>query len=177
MISETRKRDDKISFNVLQEYARSGVFQKIFLIDQSSLDNLVGEVPISQYEKSISYFVAYTLAMINYFNHTEPILANKLLPSGISRIVTLGTSSIEDGNKDTDLLFPLLGTTDIHFFYGIPKADLAEDASLVKRIKKHVREYKKEELSSTFSVYETSLESRIVLCMAYSSKIQKLPVQ
>jgi hypothetical protein len=81
MISEIRKRDDRIAFNILQEYARSGALEKIILVNQPSLDQLVGEVSISEYEKSISYFVAYVLAMINFFTHTDPILANKLRPA------------------------------------------------------------------------------------------------
>ncbi len=172
MISEIRKRDDRIAFNILQEYARSGALEKIILVNQPSLDQLVGEVSISEYEKSISYFVAYVLAMINFFTHTDPILANKLRPADTARLVTFGISSLDDGNQDINLLFPLSKPTDIHFFYGIPKQDLAEDTSLVKKIKKHVKDYKTNDLSTSFSVYETSLEARIVLCIAYSSHIQ-----
>ena len=32
MISQTSKRDDKIAFNIFQEYARSGVFERLFLV-------------------------------------------------------------------------------------------------------------------------------------------------
>ena len=177
MISEISKRDDKICYNILQEYARSGVLENIFLVNQPSLDQLIGDVSISEYEKSVSYFVAYVLAMINYFTHTEPVLANKIQPSNISRIVTLGTSSIEEEGASINLLFPLAKATDIHFYYGIPKQDLLEDTSLIKKIKQHVKNYKTSDLSTSFSVYETSLEARIVLCVAHSSKIQALPTQ
>jgi hypothetical protein len=63
---------------------------------------------------------------------------------------------------------------DIHFFYGIPKEELEADAGLVKKIKEHVKSYKSEEVSTSFSVYETTLENMIVLCAAYSAKIQPL---
>jgi hypothetical protein len=153
------------------------MLENIFLVSQSSLDQLIGDVSISEYEKSVSYFVAYVLAMINYFTHTEPVLANKIQPSNISRIVTLGTSSIDEEGASINLLFPLVKTTDIHFYYGIPKQDLSEDKLLIKKIKQHVKNYKTSDISTSFSVYETSLESRIVLCVAHSSKIQALPIQ
>ena len=175
MISETQKRDDKIAFNVLQEYARSGVFANIFLVNKPQIEELAGEVPIDKYEQTLSYFVAYVVAMINFFNHTEPILANKIIPKNIARIATYGVSSLDKKNSGVNLLFPLKDATDIHFFYGVPKQDLAEDASLVKRIKQHVKDHKTEEVSSSFSVYETTLDSLIVLLVAYSSKIQALP--
>ena len=172
MISATQKRDDKIAFNVLQEYARSGVFANIFLINKPQIEELAGEVPIDKYEQTLSYFVAYVVAMINFFNHTDPILANKIRPKHVARIATYGVSSLDENSQAVNLLFPLEDSTDIHFFYGVPKEDLAEDTSLVKRIKEHVKDYKTQDVSSSFSVYETTLENLIVLCVAYSSKIQ-----
>ena len=175
MISATQKRDDRIAFGILQEYARSGVFANIFLVNKPKIEELAGEVPIDKYEQTLSYFVAYVVAMVNFFNHTDPILANKITPKNIARIATYGVSSLDDKNAGVNLLFPLEDATDIHFFYGVPKQDLAEDASLVKRIKQHVKDHKTEEISSSFSVYETTLDSLIVLVVSYSSKIQNLP--
>jgi len=174
MISETQKRDDKIAFNVLQEYSRSGMFENIFLVKKTKVEDLAGHVPISEYEKTISYFISYVVAMINFFNHTAPVLANPIKPPGIARIVTYGVSSLTEGEKEINLLFPLQEVKDIHFFYGVPKTDLAEDASLVKRIKEHVKSYKSEEVSTSFSVYETTLDSMMVLCIAYSQRVQTL---
>ena len=174
MISEIQKRDDKIAFNVLQEYARSGKFENIFLIDKIKIEEMAGHVPVSEYEKTISYFVAYVVAMINFFNNTKPILANPISPPDIARMVTYGVSSLEEDSKDINLLFPLEEVKDIHFFYGVPKKELAEDTTLVKRIKSHVKSYKTEDVSTSFSVYETTLENLIVLCVAYSSRIQQL---
>ena len=38
MVSETQKRDDRICFHVLQEYARSGKFENIFLVDKTKVE-------------------------------------------------------------------------------------------------------------------------------------------
>lgn len=172
MISETQKRDDRICFHVLQEYARSGKFKNIFLVNKPKVDELAGDVPITEYEKTISYFVSYVVAMMNFFNHTKPILANRISPLEISRIVSYGVSSLDEGGTDINLLFPLKKIKDIHFFYGVPEKELKEDTSLVKRIKDHVKGHQSEEISTSFSVYETTLPNMIVLCAAYSSAIQ-----
>ena len=71
-------------------------------------------------------------------------------------------------------MFPLSDINDVHFFYGVPKADMSGDASLITKIKDHVKSYKNEKVSASFSVYETTLESLIVLCAAYSHTIQDL---
>ena len=171
MISEVQKRDDRIAFNVLQEYARSGKFENIFLVDKLKVEELAGHAPVNEYEKTISYFISYVVAMINFFKNTTPVLANPLTPPDSARLVSYGVSSLGD-NKAINLLFPLEDIKDIHFFYGIPKKVLQDDTTLVKRIKEHVKSYKKEDLSTSFSVYETTLEDMIVLCVAYSTQIQ-----
>ena len=143
-----------------------------FLVNKPKVDELAGDVPITEYEKTISYFVSYVVAMMNFFNHTKPILANRISPLEISRIVSYGVSSLDEGGTDINLLFPLKKIKDIHFFYGVPEKELKEDTSLVKRIKDHVKGHQSEEISTSFSVYETTLPNMIVLCAAYSSAIQ-----
>lgn len=177
MSSNTQRRDDRISFNVLQEYARSGAIERIFLLDKPTVERLVGDVPIEQYEKSLSYFISYTIAMVNYFNHTDSILEQTISPANISRLTTVGVSSLEDGSRDAILLFPLEDITDLHFFYGIPEIDLAEDSSLIGRIKSHAKSHKTEGVSTSFSVHKTTLDKTIVLCVAYSNKIQNFVTQ
>ena len=174
MVSQVAKRNDKICFNVFQEYARSGVFEKLFLINKLDVENLMGDVSVQDYEKSICHFIAYVIAMINYFDHIEPTIANKIETLSHCRIVTLGISSLDDGGDETQLLFPLDGITDIHFYYGIPSTDVSADSGLMRKIKNHVKRYASPAQSISFSVYETTFEQQMVLCVAYSHKIQSL---
>tara|TARA_R110002126_G_scaffold63966_1_gene164009 strand:- start:715 stop:1575 length:861 start_codon:yes stop_codon:yes gene_type:complete len=177
MISGVQKRDDKISFNVLQEYARSGVFKSLLLVKKTVVEKLMGDVSIQQYEKNISYFISYTIAMINYFEHTEPIVANKIAPVEWCRIGTYGISSLDEKNQDTNLLFPLEAISDIHFFYGVPSQELDQDPTLMKKIKEHVKSFKSGNISTSFSVYSTSFDNLMVLCSATSARIQPLSTE
>jgi hypothetical protein len=138
------------------------------------VEKLMGDVSIQQYEKSISYFISYTVAMINYFEHTDPIVANTLTPVNWCRIGTYGVSSLDDDNQDANLLFPLEAISDIHFFYGVPSQDLDNDPTLMKKIKEHVKSFKNGSISTSFSVYSTSFDNLMVLCAATSAKIQSL---
>lgn len=174
MISEAQRRDDKICFSVLQEYARSGVFEKIVLVSKPAVEGLVGDVPLDEYEDSISYFVSYIVAMTNYFLHTDTILESKIQPSDTARIITYGISSLEEDKDSTKFLFPLGDVRDLHIFYGVPEKELASDSSLVKKIKDHTRSHKSDENAISFSVHSTTLENLLIICCAFSSKIQPL---
>lgn len=174
MISQTSKRDDKIAFNIFQEYARSGVFERLFLVQKNHVENLMGDVSVQDYEKSIANFISYVVAMINYFNHTPPKISNRIESLPYCRIATYGVSSLDGDNEDTHLLFPLDEVTDLHFYYGIPAQDVEADATLMKKIKNHVKQYASSGQSVSFSVYETSFEQLMVLCTAFSYHIQKI---
>jgi len=173
MISEIQKRDDKISFNVFQEMARSGVFQRMFLVDKNLVEDLMGEVSVQDYEQNISYFISYVVAMVNYFNHSEPVVSSKIEPPDHCRIATFGVSNLEAEEREVNLLFPMSSITDFHFFYGVPTELLNTDGSLMKKIKNHIKGFKTSDQSTSFSVYGTSFDQMMVLCCVFSQKIQK----
>jgi hypothetical protein len=170
--SEIQKRDDKICFNIIQQYARSGAIETVYLLSKSSVEALVGDVSIQEYEKSMSYFVSYVLAMVNYFNHTKAIVSNKLSVRNSCRIATFGVCSLEN-NAPVSLLFPLQKISDVHFYYGLPEETIEGDGTIMKKIKQQVTDYKTDEnMSVGFSVYPLTLDDPFVACLAYSSEIQ-----
>jgi len=170
--SEIQKRDDKICFNVIQEYARSGVLDRVYLVNKSSVEALVGDVSIQEYEKSISYFISYVVAMVNYFNHSDAIVLNKMSIKNSCRVATFGVCSL-DNKTPVNLLFPLKKISDVHFYYGLPSDVIEGDGTLMKKIKQQVRDYKTDEsMSVGFSVYSLTLPDPFVVCTAYSNEIQ-----
>jgi hypothetical protein len=173
VLSPIQARDNKIVFNVLQEYARSGLFEHIYLVDTPSVEEMIGDVSIAEYEKKIAHFIAYMMTTVNYFNHIDPIVSsNPDVPTGC-RIGTLGFSSLEE-NPTLRNLFPFSQSRHLHFYYGIPESDLASDPTLMKSIKHHVKEFKNDHTTTGFSVYSTTFEETLVLCVHKSSHIQQL---
>jgi|10_taG_2_1085330.scaffolds.fasta_scaffold14113_3 hypothetical protein len=171
MISQLEKRDDKIAFNVVQEYARSGVINNVFLIDKGSIEAMMGDVSITDYERSLCHLISYTVAMINYFQHTKPILKNGATPMPWARIGAFGISSLDEAHQ-LQMMFPLKNIDDLHFYYGFPREELDSDPTLMKQIKQHTRFYQDTSKSTSFSVYSTTFDKPMVLAVAYSSVIQ-----
>ena len=172
MASSVQKRDHKIVCGVLQEYARSGAVNEIILINKSSVEVLVGDVPIHKYEQSVAYFISYLIAMINYFNHTSPIIPNTSQPEEHCRIATFGVSSFES-KGGANLLFPLSNISDVHFYYGVPHEAAESDTTLMSKIKTHTKEYKNDNhMAVNFSVYGVDAKDPLVLCVAYTKEIQ-----
>ena len=172
-LSQVQKRDNKIVFNVLQQYARSGMFERMYLLDRSIAEEMMGDVSIKEYEKSINNFISYLIAMINYFNHVDPIVSNKTAPDSLCRISTFGVSSIGE-NAEVQYLYPLENIQDIHYYFGIPSRELDEDSGLMREIKNQTKNIASSNESSTsYSVYQTTFEDRLVLALAHSKEIQE----
>ena len=175
VIGEEQQRDDKIVFNVVQEYARSGAIKNCYLVSYAALEVLVGNVPITSYRESLAYFLGYVIAMINYFAHTDPLIDNSPTVKNHKRILSYGVSSLEK-QAEVKLLFPLEEVSDLHFFYGIPAESTNSDDTLMEKIKDHVKNYSRsQDMRVTFSVFATTLEDPMVLATAYSGHIQPLP--
>lgn len=171
LCSLVQKRDDRICFYVMQEYARSGLFDNLFLLEKSSVESLIGDVSIQAHEKQMAYFIAYIFAMLNYFKHTDSVLSGEITRNDISRLSTLGICSLD---SETSMLFPLQDIKDTMFFYGIPEKELGEDQSLMRKIKSHVKDRNPGE-SAGFSIYSTTLEKPFIVGMYSSAEVQKLP--
>jgi hypothetical protein len=176
LMSDTERRDNRIVFNVLQEYARSGVFKEVLLVSLPKVEKLMGEVSIQDYERSMYHLFSYAFNMINYYNHTDPIVSTSFETLDWSRILSFGMSAL--GEDDSlRLFFPVEDMRNIHFYYGVPKDLLDSDGSLMNKIKTHVKTHQTAECSTSFSVYPTNFEDIMVLCRVYSDKVQAFPVE
>tara|TARA_R110000824_G_scaffold247780_2_gene436851 strand:+ start:1315 stop:2160 length:846 start_codon:yes stop_codon:yes gene_type:complete len=169
--SDEQKINHRIVYNILQEYTRSGVFRRMFLAHRRVVEELVGDVSVREYEKSINNFIAYVVAMVNYCDHTEPVVSNKTSPAEISRIGTVGVSSLEP-KDDIQFLFDLSTATDVHHYYAIPSQDLDEQKGLMRDIKMRTKRFAKEGINTSFSVYSTTFDQPIVLVTAFTKDLQ-----
>jgi len=114
------------------------------------------------------------VAMINYYDHTGAVVTNKIEPDRLSRIGTFGIASLED-DAQQKYLFDLRDEKDVHYYYGIPQAQLDSDNTLMRDIKKQTKQFMGEEVNGSFSVYSTTFESLMVLFASYTKEIQSLP--
>ena len=67
LLSETQQMQERIVRNVLQEYARSGILEMVYLIDNLLVEMGIGEVPILGYTDVLNQAIVNTIHMINVF--------------------------------------------------------------------------------------------------------------
>jgi hypothetical protein len=157
---------ERVVFNVLQEYTRSGVFEKMWIISNPEIEGILGDVPIIGYYDKLNDLIASTFHMMNVFWHSKPIIDTSYeVPKGC-RIGTLGISNIKNQKK---LFFPLDDVRDSDYIYSVSNEKLENDGSLLKKINKTMKEVNHR---TSYGVYQTNYKDVYVYVEKLTQTIQ-----
>ena len=166
-LTKTGFLQNHVAFHVLQEYARSGIFKNIYLVDNQVLEKLVGDVSILEYNDKLNSLVVNAFHAYNSFMHLEPVIQNTEPAKEIFRISTLGIYDVKE-NVET-LFFPLQNARYKCYYYAVPEAVLKSDGKLFKLIKD-----KAAEDQSSYQIYTTKHEETYCYLVAQTSFVQTL---
>ena len=170
LVSNIEKMQDKICFSILQEYARSGLFKKMILVDKLKVEQIFDNVTILDYEEKLTSLISTTYHMMNVYSNTKPILTNINETSNICHIETLGISGIED--KDIKWFFDIENINEIIYYFAFNSTTMKREQKLLYNIKKQIKDKQTEGLSVMFGVFETQYSENYVYCSAKTKFIQ-----
>jgi hypothetical protein len=175
IMSEVQKKQEKIVSNVLQEYARSGILEKIILISNTMLERSIGDMSIIGYYDTLNQAIVNTVHMMNVFEHTEPIIGNFIQPAEISRICTIGIVDVEvedDEDPQEKWFYALTNPRDVVYYYGISEEDLKNDGTLFRKINNFVKSRIEDNINVSYGVFKTTYEQKYCYCIKHSSMVQ-----
>ena len=66
LISNEIATKDRVIFNILQEYARSGLLERMIIISNPQVEELLGGLSVLEYYDSLNKVIVSTIHMINY---------------------------------------------------------------------------------------------------------------
>jgi hypothetical protein len=170
-LNEVERLNERVVYHVLQEYTRSGLFERIFLVDNQLLSDCVGpeELNLINYHDKINELLANTIHMINVFKHTEPIMSDVSFLQDTSRLGTFGVSALGQEERS---FFLLDKPTEKDYYLAMNKEDIASP-STIGRLKTHMGLHSTDQ-KINYSVYTTEYDESYVYYMIYSSKIQEI---
>ena len=171
LLTAKRQMHEKVTYNVLQNYARSGAINRMYLISNPQLENILGDVPIMGYFDKLNELIVSTIHMINVFKNSAPVLGALREPAETRRICTVG---IYDMEKDEEKFFFSLDTIrEACYIYSVGERRLREDGSLHKTIVTQMKGKANDETSNvSFGVFPTNYETDYAYVIAYSPNIQ-----
>ena len=172
LLSEVQRMQERIVRNVLQEYARSGAINRVYLVDNVAIERSVGDVSISGYYDVLNQAIVNTIHMINVFENSEPVIGNFITPTEISRIATVGIVDLAGPEEKENWFYGLTECRDVVYYYGINKDDLKNDGTLFRKINEFVKSKLDDKMSVSYGVFETTYEQKYCYCIKYSSMVQ-----
>ncbi len=170
LMGETKQSQEKVIYSVLQEYTRSGIFDRIYLTSNSQMDSLVEDASIKEYYPAINKMIASVFHMVMVFDHQDPVISNFSNTNEARRICTLGILDIEKSTET--MFFPFEDAMETRLYYGISKETLKSDKSLQRNIIKLIKDKNKELCKYSYGVYETQYDWDFCYTKYFSSKVQ-----
>ena len=161
---------NRISFNILQEYARSGLFERIYLTYNPALEEAIGGAPVKGYFDKLNIILTSAVHTVNVFENTKPIFENKSATESHTRLSSYGIVDSETGKEK--LFFPLDSIEEKCYYIGVNKEAL-EDDDFFKELKENMREKaEKEDVKISYIINESKFDYSYVYVLAHSSEIQ-----
>lgn len=166
------KLQERAIFSVLQQYARSGLFNSFTIFSNPILEESIGSVPIKKYFETINKTIYYCVHYKNLFDHTSPIIGNLVAAPGIQRIRSLGR--IDPQTLQENWYFDLDSSRDVCYYICISTEKLEKDGDLHKNIIGHLKNKPRNAFKNvSYAIYESPFETDFGFCVAHTNVIQQ----
>jgi hypothetical protein len=169
--SENAVLREKVVFGILQQYARSSLLSRLYIVSNIATEAVLEKVSVVSYWDDINEVISSTFHMLNVFENTEPLLSTLADVEKTSKIATLGVVSYK--NLDEKIFYDLQKPRLKKYFFGISEKTLNEEKDLLQKIRSYVKDKSDERCNACFAIYSTNYEQDYVYVAQYASLIQE----
>jgi hypothetical protein len=159
-------------FGVLQEYARSGLFNSITFFSNLNLENILQNIPVKEYYDTLNTSIFSTIHYLNYFEHSEPEIGQVAKPAEANRVRTVGMLDMD--NLEEKWIFDLDIDRELCYYMCINEKRLKEEGGLHRKLVNMLKEKPRNAFRKiSYAIYETPLQQDFGFCVAHTNAIQK----
>jgi hypothetical protein len=170
LIGEARLQERAI-FGILQEYARSGLFNSFTIFSNPAIEKTIGEIPIKKYFETINKSIYYAVHYLNVFDHTEPLVGNLSKPSEVQKIRSIGVISVDKLSEQW--YYKMQEDRDVAYYLCIASSRLETDGKLHSKVVQSLKSKPRNAFKNvTYAIYESPYESDFGFCVAHTNFIQ-----
>jgi hypothetical protein len=159
-------------FSILQEYARSGLFNTITFFSNLNLENILQNIPVKEYYDTLNSSIFSTIHYLNYFENSDPEIGQVCPPSEINRVRTVGMLDMK--NLEEKWIFDLDTERELCYYMCINEKKLEEEGGLHRKLVNMLKEKPRNAFRKiSYAIYETPLQQDFGFCVAHTNVIQK----
>lgn len=171
MLSKTQKLQHNVVFGVLQEYARSGLFEAMYIISNKDIESFVGSASISNMYEKINNMVANFVVSLHWFKNTDPVIGSIHEPKDISRIRTVAIQEV--GSGEPNQFYKLENITEIGLYYSASEEMIKSEENFLTNIRERVILYNKNEIDCSFGVWQNESDTSFIYSIMHTHFIQQ----
>lgn len=172
LLPDVRKKQEHVVFHVLQQYARSTLFKKMYVVDNMKLEEILGDVPIKGYYDYLNNLIVSTMHMINVYKNSESEMNTFSTNIKSARIATFGVVDPDTGEEK--MFYNLEAPREKMYYYAINEEQLENDGGLYKKITNQVKDKVEDErMKVSYGIYATDYEENYAYSVACASLIQE----
>ena len=168
-LPERNKLHERMVRNVLQEYARSGLLDKICLVDTTVVESMCQDLTILNRSQQVNFRIAYCYHSLDQYKNIKPITSSNCEISKICRIFTIGYGPV--ASQEKKLFFPLKEEREVLYYFAINEDKLASEKNLFRTLTDPIRS-QDDNLKTMFLIYETEFEEDYVFFESYTPFVQ-----
>lgn len=169
LLSNSSFLQEKVTFNVFQQYARSGLFKKMFIISNEKIESLLGDIPVYSYYSKINEIIFNIFSSLFYLQEAKALIDNYSAPKTVSRIATVGIFDLENNIENMFYEFNL--SDDKCYNFVINENVLKTDGKLFKNIKDRMKE-KFNNTKISYKIFNTQYENNYCYVVEHTKIIQ-----
>jgi hypothetical protein len=171
LVNGERSLIENTTFGVLQEYARSGLFDSFTVFSNLEIERTLGDVPIKSYYDTINTAIFSAVHYLNYFTHSEPEIGQVAKPSEINRIRSMAV--LNPKNLQENWLFQLDTERELCYYICVNEERLATEGSLHRKLVSILKEKPTNAFRKiSYAIYETPHDD-FGYVVAHTNTIQK----
>jgi len=169
-IDDKSKLVNRSHFHILQEYTRSGVFERMYIIDNKKMPEIIGKTSILSFYPKINEFIVSVIHWLNIYMNTEPVFDTYRDEYLTSRICSLAVIDLE--KEVLQETYSIKKCNQIKYFYGVNRITIEKDEELIEKLSR-ITSSDAEDISVSYGVFSTDLETGFSLAIKSSSDIQQ----
>ena len=162
---------ENMTHGVLQEYARSGLFESLTIFSNYEIEKNMPNISIKNYFETLNQTVFSAVHYLNFFAHTEPEIGHVSKPAAINRIRTVGMLNLK--NMSENWMFELDTPRETCYYICINEERLEKESGLHKHLVDMLKEKPRNAYHKlSYGIWETHL-SDFGFCVAHTNAIQQ----
>jgi hypothetical protein len=165
------KTRERVVRNILQEFARSGLFNKMWMVSNKSIANLSSDISIGNYFEKVNEKVVDMWHLMEYYSQATALMGNLEEPQEQNRIATFGLYSLNDETEQK--FYELEGVREKHFYFTFSEETLKETGNVLELVSRKLEKAQENEFQEvSYGFFPSGYTVDKVYIMYYTNHIQ-----